>query len=115
MQDGRIEGLDVAVYTVPTDQPEADGTMQWTSTTAVVVQARAGGCTGLGWTYAAGAAADVVRALLADVVRGRDALDVPAAWSAMQKQLRNVGRPGIGSCAASAAGGGARGLSARAP
>src|SRR3954447_23734484 len=102
MQDGRIEGLDVAVYTVPTDQPEADGTMQWTSTTAVVVQARAGGCTGLGWTYAAGAAADVVRALLADVVRGRDALDVPAAWSAMQKQLRNVGRPGIGSCALSA-------------
>ena len=68
----------------------------------VTVQARAGGRVGLGWTYAAAAAADVVCDLLLDVVRGRDALDVPAAWSAMQKQLRNVGRPGIASCALSA-------------
>jgi len=97
-----IEGLDVGVYTIPTDQPEADGTMQWSSTTAVTVRAHADGCTGLGWTYAAAAAGDVVRELLADVVRGRDALDVRAAWSAMQKELRNVGRPGIGSCALSA-------------
>src|SRR3954464_399500 len=115
MEDVALDGLDVAVYTIPTDRPEADGTMQWSSTTMVTVHARAGGQVGFGWTYAAGAAAGVVREILADVVRGRDALDVPAAWSAMQRQLRNVGRPGIGSCAASAAGGGARGLSARAP
>jgi L-alanine-DL-glutamate epimerase-like enolase superfamily enzyme len=97
-----VDGLDPSVYTVPTDRPEADGTMQWCSTTAVVVQARAGGCTGVGWTYAAAAAADVVRDVLADVVRGLDALDVPAAWGAMQKQVRNIGRPGIASCAISA-------------
>src|SRR5437763_14051216 len=76
--------------------------MQWSSTTAVVVRASAGSCTGLGWTYAATAAGDVVRDLLAGVVGGRDALDVPAAWSAMQRQLRNVGRPGIASCTLSA-------------
>jgi L-alanine-DL-glutamate epimerase-like enolase superfamily enzyme len=68
----------------------------------VTVRARAGGEHGFGWTYAAGAAADVVCDVLEDVVCGRDALDVPAAWSAMQKQLRNVGRPGIASCALSA-------------
>ena len=98
----RVEDLDVAVYTISTDQPEADGTMQWSTTTMVTVQARAGDHVGLGWTYAAAAAADVVRDVLTDVVRDRDALDVPAAWSAMQKQLRNVGRPGIASCALSA-------------
>src|SRR5689334_7610391 len=100
--DVRVEDLDVAVYTIPTDSPEADGTMTWSRTTMVTVQARAGGRVGLGWTYAAAAAADVVCDQLLDVVRGRDALDVPAAWSAMQKQLRNVGRPGIASCALSA-------------
>ena len=100
--DVPVDGLDVAVYTIPTDQPEADGTITWSATTMVAVHARAGAQTGLGWTYAAGAAAGVVREILAGVVRGRDALDVPAAWSAMQRQLRNVGRPGIASCALSA-------------
>ena len=28
-EGARIEDLDVAVYTIPTDQPEADGTMRW--------------------------------------------------------------------------------------
>ncbi len=97
-----VEGLDVTVLTVPTDQPEADGTMAWSATTMVAVRARSGGHVGLGWTYAAAAAGDVVRDVLADVVRGRPVLDVPAAWSAMQRALRNVGRPGIASCALSA-------------
>jgi L-alanine-DL-glutamate epimerase-like enolase superfamily enzyme len=100
--DVQVDDLDVSVYTIPTDQVEADGTMTWSKTTMVAVQARAGDQVGLGWTYAAGAAADVVRDILADAVRGRDALDVPAAWAAMQRQLRNVGRPGIASCALSA-------------
>ncbi|GAA1626111.1 enolase C-terminal domain-like protein [Georgenia ruanii] len=100
--DVPVEGLDVLVYTIPTDQPEADGTIAWSATTMVAVRARAGGAVGLGWTYAAAAAAAVVRDVLADVVRGRDARDVPAAWAAMQQQLRNIGRPGIASCALSA-------------
>src|SRR4051812_50100549 len=104
MEDVALDGLDVAVYTVPTDRPEADGTMRWSSTTMVTVHARAGGQVGFGWTYAAGAAAGVVREILADVVRGPAALDVPAARSAMQRQLRNVGRPGIASGAVSAGG-----------
>ena len=97
--DVRVEDLHVAVYTIPTDQPEGDGTMSWSRTTMVTVQARAGGQVGFGWTYAAAAAADVVCDQLRDDACGRDALDVPAAWAAMQKQLRNVGRPGIASCA----------------
>ena len=43
-----VEGIQVSAYTVPTDEPESDGTAEWDSTTIVVVQVRAGGTTGLG-------------------------------------------------------------------
>ena len=51
MGDIPIESVDAAVYTVPTDAPEGDGTLAWDATVMTVVQARAGGCTGTGWTY----------------------------------------------------------------
>jgi L-alanine-DL-glutamate epimerase-like enolase superfamily enzyme len=97
-----IEGLGAAVYVIPTDAPEADGTLAWDKTTMVLVTARAGGREGIGWTYAAGAAAAVVTDLLAGVVTGLSALDVPAAAEAMARALRNVGRPGVASMAMSA-------------
>jgi len=31
-----IERLEVAAYTIPTDTPESDGTLEWYSTTIVV-------------------------------------------------------------------------------
>ncbi len=49
-----IERLVARAYTIPTDQPEADGTMQWDSTTLIVVEVAGGGRTGLGYTYADG-------------------------------------------------------------
>jgi L-alanine-DL-glutamate epimerase-like enolase superfamily enzyme len=98
-----IEGLDAAVYVIPTDAPEADGTLAWDKTTMVVVTARAGGQHGIGWTYAAGAAAAVVTDVLAGVVAGRSALDVPAAAEAMARSLRNIGRAGVAAMALSAA------------
>lgn len=91
----RVEALDVAAYTVPTDQPEADGTFAWDATTMVLVQASAGGRTGLGWTYAVPAAAAAVRDLLTPAVVGRDALDIPAAAGAMTRLVRNPGRQGL--------------------
>jgi L-alanine-DL-glutamate epimerase-like enolase superfamily enzyme len=98
-----VAGLEAAVYVVPTDAPEADGTLSWDKTTMVLVTARAGGAEGLGWSYAAGAAASVVTDLLAPVVTGRSAFDVPGSNEAMVRALRNVGRPGIGATAVSAA------------
>lgn len=97
-----ITSLDVATYTVPTDAPEADGTATWDATTVVVVHAHGGGRTGLGWTYADAAAADVVRRVLAPQVVGRDLMDVPGAGAAMARALRNPGLPGIGATAVSA-------------
>ena len=39
-------------YTIPTDAPEADGTMAWDSTTLVVVELHASEMNGIGYTYA---------------------------------------------------------------
>jgi L-alanine-DL-glutamate epimerase-like enolase superfamily enzyme len=97
-----VESLAVSAFTVPTDEPESDGTAEWDSTTIVVVEAHAGGATGLGYTYAPAAAGKLVEEKLVDVVHGRDALAVGEAWEAMAVALRNAGRPGIGFCALSA-------------
>ena len=47
-----IKRVEVSAYTIPTEQPESDGTMEWNSTTIVIVELSAGGKTGLGYTYA---------------------------------------------------------------
>ncbi|GGL14084.1 mandelate racemase [Sphaerisporangium melleum] len=95
--------LDARAYRIPTDGPEADGTLAWTSTTIVVVHATTEGARGLGWTYAPAATAGVVSGLLAPAVAGLDPDDVPAAWTAMAARVRNAGRPGIAGMAVSAA------------
>ncbi len=97
-----VERLDVHAYTIPTDEPESDGTLEWDSTTIVLVEARAGGETGLGFTYCDVAAAKLVESKLVDVVRGTDPFAVREAWTAMSRTLRNVGRPGLGFMALSA-------------
>jgi L-alanine-DL-glutamate epimerase-like enolase superfamily enzyme len=97
-----VDGVRVSAYTVPTDEPESDGTATWDATTIVVVEVAAGGETGLGYTYAPPAAGRVVEETLADVVTGRDAFATGEAWAVMGAALRNAGRPGIGFCALSA-------------
>jgi len=96
-----VEGLDVSSYTIPTDQPESDGTFEWDSTTMVLVEARAGGRTGLGYTYGHRATASVIRDQLGPVVEGTDPFDLAGTWTAMDQQLRNLGRPGVGMMALS--------------
>jgi L-alanine-DL-glutamate epimerase-like enolase superfamily enzyme len=97
-----VDELEVAAYTIPTDQPEADGTLAWDSTTIVVVHAHGGGETGLGYTYADVSTAKLIDSKLAGVVSGRDAFSPQAAWEAMVEQTRNLGRPGITSMAIAA-------------
>lgn len=98
----RIEELEVSVFTVPTDYPESDGTLQWRSTTMVVVHARGGGKQGLGYTYADQATAVLVRDNLCHVLIGADAMSPPASYELMWRKIRNLGRPGICSMAISA-------------
>ncbi len=100
--DPAVDRIDVQVYTVPTDAPEADGTIAWSSTTMVLVRAVSGTTTGLGWTYGSPATREVVTGDLAPLVVGRCALDVPAANEAMRRAVRNTGAPGLVAGAVSA-------------
>src|SRR5258708_15326691 len=97
-----IERLDVSAYTIPTDAPESDGTYAWDKTTMVLVEASAGGRIGIGYTYADTATATLIKNMLTEVVRGRNAMNVPGCWLAMVESIRNLGRPGIASMAISA-------------
>jgi len=97
-----VESVGVAAYTIPTEEPESDGTAEWESTTIVVVELSAGGATGLGYTYAPAAAGKLIEEKLAEVVEGSDAFAIGTTWAAMSAALRNAGRPGIGFCALSA-------------
>ncbi|MGI8682686.1 MAG: enolase C-terminal domain-like protein [Mycobacteriales bacterium] len=101
--DEAVTGVAVAVFDVPTDAPEADGTLAWSKTSVVVVEVRVGdGPRGLGWSYTGRAAATLIEDLLAGVVVGRPALDVPGSSAAMVRAVRNLGRPGITATAISA-------------
>jgi L-alanine-DL-glutamate epimerase-like enolase superfamily enzyme len=98
-----INKLDVSVYRIPTDYPEADGTAQWDSTTMVLVEASAAdGSVGLGYTYASAGAGTVVKEMLENQVRGRSVDDTGGAWDAMVRRVRNAGRPGVCATAISA-------------
>jgi L-alanine-DL-glutamate epimerase-like enolase superfamily enzyme len=97
-----VQRLWVSAYELPTDGPESDGTLEWDSTTIVVVQAHAGQRVGLGYTYAPAAAGSLVEETLAPLVEGADALSPAATWEQLARSLRNAGRPGIGFCALAA-------------
>ena len=73
---------DVAVHAfdIPVDGPdgkEQDGTLTWESVTIILVEANAGGHTGIGYTYGDTATATLVGSKLATAVRGADAMAPP--------------------------------------
>ena len=88
-----IRQVKVSAFTVPTESPESDGTLAWSSTTLVLVEAHAEGKIGLGYTYATPAVGRLIRDLLADTVLRIDAMAVLAASRAMTRAVRNLGRP----------------------
>src|SRR5699024_12226941 len=57
-----IDSVAAETYEIPTDRPEADGTLAWSTTTLVLVRVSAGGRSGLGYTYAAPACRKIGRA-----------------------------------------------------
>jgi L-alanine-DL-glutamate epimerase-like enolase superfamily enzyme len=100
--DTMIDSVIVSAFTVPTEQPEADGTLRWDATTVVTAEPRAGGVTGLGFTYGPAACGSLLRELLIPEVEGTDAMDVSGAWLRMVRRVRNAGRPGVASMAIAA-------------
>jgi L-alanine-DL-glutamate epimerase-like enolase superfamily enzyme len=97
-----INAVRAAAYRIPTDRPEADGTLAWTSTVLIVVHVHAGNNRGLGLSYGHSSAVAVIKELLEPAISNHDCLDIAECWGAMQRAVRNVGRSGIASCAISA-------------
>jgi L-alanine-DL-glutamate epimerase-like enolase superfamily enzyme len=97
-----IHGIEVSAYTIPTDAPEADGTLAWDSTTLVLVQIDAGSVRGLGYTYGDKAIAAVAKRLAERCLLGKPACDIPQLHESMLRQVRNDGSDGISAMAISA-------------
>src|SRR5215510_470408 len=97
-----IERLKVSAYTVPTDFPESDGTIEWNSTTLVLVEISAANKTGIGYTYAAAASADFINDMLKEIVIGKNVLDVESITHDLIHAIRNQGTCGIAMMAVSA-------------
>lgn len=97
-----ISSATVRIYTVPTDAPEADGTISWNSTTMVLVELAAGEQLGLGYTYADAATAKVVNHLLKTIIDSADPFAHSELWTKMQIAVRNLGNCGIAAMAISA-------------
>lgn len=96
-----IASVAVESYTIPTDRPESDGTLEWDSTTLVLARISAGGREGVGYGYADTATARLIVDKIAPLLAGRDALAINARWRDMAIALRNLGRPGLCSMAMS--------------
>jgi L-alanine-DL-glutamate epimerase-like enolase superfamily enzyme len=95
MSDVRIDSLKVSAFTIPTETPESDGTLEWNSTTIVVVELAAGGATGLGYTYSDSATAHLINRKLGPLLVGSDPLDIESLWLNLRVQTRNLGWSGI--------------------
>jgi L-alanine-DL-glutamate epimerase-like enolase superfamily enzyme len=94
-----IERIGVSVYTIPTPEPESDGTAEWSSTTMLLVELEAGGERGTGWSYGSPATAEIVREHFAPLVRGADVHAVRELWTRLAGVMRNPGRNGMASYA----------------
>jgi hypothetical protein len=97
-----IETVRARAFNIPTDKPEADGTIAWDSTTLVVVEMSGGGMVGLGYTYSGGSIVNLIKGELSKTIIGLDVFDSQAVWLAMQRAVRNLGREGLAATAISA-------------
>jgi len=91
---GRIQSLACAAYTVPTDRPESDGTLEWESTTIVAVHVNGGGHVGVGYSYTDAAAVPLIEHMLTRVVVGKEIAGTGRIWAAMVATVRNIAGPG---------------------
>ena len=97
-----IESVTASAYTVPTDEPESDGTLAWTSGTLVLVEAMGAGERGLGYTYTDESAAELVQKTLAPLVVGQNALAPECVTHRLVEHTRRFGGAGLPSQAISA-------------
>jgi L-alanine-DL-glutamate epimerase-like enolase superfamily enzyme len=97
-----LSSMAASAYRIPTNLPEADGTLHWNSSTLVLVQVTCEGVTGLGYTYSDASIVNLLQGVIWRSIDGCDPLDVPKCFHAMVHAVRNLGRPGLAGMAISA-------------
>jgi L-alanine-DL-glutamate epimerase-like enolase superfamily enzyme len=97
-----IDRVRAQAFEIPTDRPEADGTISWNSTTLVLVEVSGGGQTGVGFTYSGASIVQLIDGKIAWTIKGSDAFNPQQTWLAMQRAVRNLGREGLAATAISA-------------
>lgn len=100
--DQTVTGFEQTALTIPTQAVESDGTLRWSSTSMIVLEARSADAVGLGYSYCSPAATGLVDGVLAEIVVGARVTDVARTWQRMVAAVRNLGRPGVAACAISA-------------
>ena len=73
-----VESVRARAFRIPTDRPEADGTLHGIRPRLYWSRFRAAAMTGLGYTYSGASIVRLIRAGLPRVVKGRDAIDPQA-------------------------------------
>jgi L-alanine-DL-glutamate epimerase-like enolase superfamily enzyme len=99
----KIEQVEAHAFHIPTDAPEADGTIAWNSTTLIVASITAGGMTGMGYTYSGSSVPAIINDTLVPALIAQDAFAIPRLWQAMVAAVRNLGWRGLCASAISAA------------
>lgn len=97
-----VTAFKVSAYNIPTSMPEADGTIEWNSTTLVLIEVTAADKTGIGYTYANEATAVVIDKILKKIIINANATDIPLLNAKMIAAIRNDGQTGIAMMAVSA-------------
>lgn len=97
-----INKLRATAYKIPTDAPEADGTISWNSTTLVLVEIDADDYVGIGYTYGQAVIATFIEKELNALVTGENAFENTYITNKLIRSIRNEGSCGISMMAVSA-------------
>ncbi len=101
-QSEMITGLSVSGYTVPTDSPESDGTLNWDTTTIVLVELQAGNVSALGYTYADGSITTLINKRLRPMIIDKNPFENGKIVDNLLAAIRNDGHCGLAYMAVSA-------------
>ncbi|WP_431210317.1 enolase C-terminal domain-like protein [Puia sp. P3] len=97
-----IQNMVISAYRIPTESLESDGTLEWDSTTLVLVEVEGCGNKGLGYTYGDACIGDFIDRRLKPRVIGKHPFDIGGIVADLSASVRNEGQPGLSRMAISA-------------
>lgn len=90
-----MEKIKIAAYNIPCDSPESDGTLQWESTTLILVTLQSENKIGLGFSYGHEACLDVIKKTFLPFLKNGNHSEFPFTYQELLHSTRNIGRDGV--------------------